>query len=41
MLKEVEKLQLSYVGEFRDTVKSWLQDMAIWRNRSTIRIKAI
>jgi len=31
--KEVEKLQLSYVGEFRDTVKSWLQEL--WRYGGT------
>lgn len=27
--KEIEKLQLSYVGEFRDNVKKWLQEL--WR----------
>lgn len=27
--KEVEKLQLSYVGEFRDNIKKWLQEL--WR----------
>jgi len=31
--KEVEKLQLSYVGEFRDTVKRWLQEL--WRYGET------
>ncbi|MBA7564085.1 DUF935 family protein [Candidatus Atribacteria bacterium 1244-E10-H5-B2] len=25
--REVEKLQLSYVGEFRDSVKNWLQEL--------------
>ena len=31
--KEVEKLQLSYVGEFRDTIKKWLQEL--WRYGQT------
>ena len=31
--KEVEKLQLSYVGEFRDTIKRWLQEL--WRYGET------